>query len=165
MSKHGKIFNTYKCKTAIEIGANCLIDGELLIFPPSGRIIVGDWCYLGKNSRIWANESLVIGNRVLISHNVNIFDSNTHPINPRLRHEHFRMISKKGHIATKFVKTKKIIIKDDVWIGANTTILMGVTIGEGAIIGANSVVLNNVAPYTIVVGNPAVFKKNVEDEK
>lgn len=57
------------------------------------------------------------------------------------------------------------IIGNDVWIGQNATILPGVQIGDGAIIGANSVVGSDVAPYTIVVGNPArVVKKRFDEE-
>ncbi len=57
------------------------------------------------------------------------------------------------------------IVGNDVWIGQNATILPGVQISDGAIIGANSVVGSNVAPYTIVVGNPArMIKKRFDDE-
>lgn len=57
------------------------------------------------------------------------------------------------------------IIGNDVWIGQNATILPGVQIGDGAIIGANSVVGSDVAPYTIVVGNPARMVKKRFDEE
>ena len=57
------------------------------------------------------------------------------------------------------------IIGNDVWIGQNAVILPGVHIGDGAIIGANSVVGSNVAPYSIVVGNPAKeIKKRFDNE-
>lgn len=57
---------------------------------------------------------------------------------------------------------KPIVIKNRVWIGMNATILPGVTIGEGAIIAAGSVVTKDVAPNTIVGGNPARFLKKIE---
>ena len=57
------------------------------------------------------------------------------------------------------------VIGNDVWIGQNAVILPGVHVGEGAIIGANSVVGSDVAPYTIVIGNPAkVLRKRFDDE-
>jgi virginiamycin A acetyltransferase len=57
------------------------------------------------------------------------------------------------------------VIGNDVWIGQNAVILPGVHIGDGAIIGANSVVGSNVAPYNIVIGNPAkVLRKRFDDE-
>ena len=57
------------------------------------------------------------------------------------------------------------IIGNDVWIGQNATILPGVHIGDGAIIGANSVVSKDVPPYAVVVGNPAVVKKYRFDDE
>jgi virginiamycin A acetyltransferase len=71
----------------------------------------------------------------------------TYPFNKNLKDCcHFT-----GHPATK----GDIIIGNDVWIGLNATILSGVTIGDGAVIGANSLVARDVEPYTIVAGNPA----------
>jgi len=62
-------------------------------------------------------------------------------------------------IADYQVSKGDVAIGNDVWIGAGVTILSGVTIGDGAIIGAGSVVVKDVAPYTLVAGNPAMFKK------
>ncbi len=57
------------------------------------------------------------------------------------------------------------VIGNDVWIGQNVTILPGIHVGDGAIIGLNSVVSKDVAPYTIVAGNPAVIiRKRFDDE-
>ena len=57
------------------------------------------------------------------------------------------------------------VVGNDVWIGQNATILAGVRIGDGAIIGCNSVVGSNVPPYTIVAGNPAkTIRKRFDDE-
>jgi len=58
-----------------------------------------------------------------------------------------------------------MVIGNDVWIGLDATIMPGVTIGDGAIIGAKSVVTHDVEPYTVVAGNPArVVKKRFDDE-
>ena len=57
------------------------------------------------------------------------------------------------------------VIGNDVWIGQNAVILPGVHIGDGAIVGANSVVGSDIDPYTIVVGNPAkALRKRFDDE-
>ena len=57
------------------------------------------------------------------------------------------------------------VVGNDVWIGQNVTVMPGVNIGDGAIIGANSTVAKNVEPYTIVAGNPAKFiRKRFDDE-
>ena len=70
-------------------------------------------------------------------------------------------IDLKGNPATK----GPVVIGNDVWIGMNSFILSGVTIGDGAVIGACSVVTRNVGPYTIVAGNPAkVIRKRFDQE-
>ncbi|MBD8084298.1 acyltransferase [Chryseobacterium sp. GCR10] len=64
------------------------------------------------------------------------------------------------------VKEEKVIIKDKAWIGFNSIILKGVTIGEGSIVGAGSVVTKSVPDWTIVGGNPAkIIRQITEDER
>lgn len=62
----------------------------------------------------------------------------------------------------QILKCKSVTVKKRAWIGANVTILPGVTIGEGAVVGSASVVTKDVAPHTVVAGNPARFIKNAE---
>ncbi len=97
----------------------------------------------------------MIGDRVLISHNVNIFDSLTHPVNARGRHDQFRAILTSGHPKKIDLGEQAVTIGADAWIGANSIILRGVTVGTGGIVGAGSVVTKDVPAYTIVAGNPA----------
>ena len=58
-----------------------------------------------------------------------------------------------------------LLLEDKVWIGINSTILPGVTVGYGSIVGANSVVTHDVSPYTVVGGNPAKFIKEIRLKK
>jgi len=60
------------------------------------------------------------------------------------------------------VKIAPVRIEDKAWIGFNAIILKGLTIGEGAIVAAGAVVSKDVAPYTLVGGNPAVFIRTLE---
>lgn len=142
------IINARKNSLKILIKNNTWIKGQLVVFH-NGKIEIGEYCIVGENSKIWAASEIKIGNRVLISHNVNIHDNNSHPIDALSRHEDFKKI-----ITTGFqdidLNAKPIIIGDDVWIGFNATILKGVTIGEGAIIGACAVITKDVPPFTIV---------------
>lgn len=107
----------------------------------SSDIEIGDGSGLGINSRI--SGKVIIGSNVMMGPCVSlyaqnhIFDRTDIPMN------------KQGFVSGN------IIIEDDVWIGANSIILNNVTIGKGAIVGAGSVVTHNVAPYSIVGGNPA----------
>jgi acetyltransferase-like isoleucine patch superfamily enzyme len=154
------INNNLDDKSKIIIGDNCDIRGELLIFGHGGEIIIGNYSFVGERSKIWSAKKITIGNRVLISHNVNIHDNNSHPIDAGLRHKDFVHIKKIGFQKENDLKESEIVIHDDVWIGFNASILKGVTIGTGAIIASGSVVTKDVEPYTIVAGNPAKFIKN-----
>lgn len=155
-----KIINLSKNKENVMIGSNTQIKGECLVYPETGKIVIGDYCYIGSDTRVWSAACITIGNRVLIAHNVNIHDNNSHPISITRRHDHYKYIIEKGHTSTKFnLSAADINIGDDVWIGFNAVILKGVTIGAGAIVAAGAVVTKNVLSKTMVAGNPAKFIK------
>lgn len=150
--ENAKVVNIQKCQNSIQIGANTIIGGEILVFKHGGQIDIGEWCYLGEGSRIWSAHSVKIGNRVLISHNVNIHDTNSHPRDPRERHEHFVEIFERGHPSVlPSVEASPVLIEDDVWIGMNSTVLRGVTIGKGSIVAANSIVTKDIPPQSIFI--------------
>jgi acetyltransferase-like isoleucine patch superfamily enzyme len=140
---------------AIRVGANSIVGGELLVFAHGGTIQIGDWCYVGEGARLWSAGAIHIGDRVLISHGVNIFDNLTHPLSPRARHAQFVAIATKGHPVDVDLEPLPIFIGNDVLIGANAIVLRGVAIGQGAVVGAGSVVTKNVSPNCFVAGNPA----------
>ena len=146
------------------IGDNSWICGTINMFSHNKNavLIIGADCYIGDESRIWCAKNITIGDRVLIAHNVNIFDTATHPIDKRIRYEHEKIVKKHGISADNYfdISESPVIIHDDVWIGCNCVILKGVEIGAGSIIGAGSVVTKDVPPNTMVAGNPAkVVKK------
>jgi acetyltransferase-like isoleucine patch superfamily enzyme len=164
--RDGKVVNVLGSKNAIQVGCNTIIVGELFTFGHGGSIEIGEWCYLSENSKIWSANSIKIGDRVLISHNVNIHDTNGHPIDSDTRHIHFRDLIANGFPREDTDTTSKpIVIEDDVWIGFNSTILKGVTIGKGSIIGASSVVTKDVPPNTIVAGNPAIIIRKINENE
>jgi len=148
--------------SAISIGKNCFIRGYLLVFHSGGRISIGDDSFVGPDTRIWSAKNIIIGNRVLISHNVNIHDNNSHPLNSIERHEDFVHMLSKGLRLQNNLHEKKIIIEDDAWIGFNCTILKGVKIGRGAIIGSCTLVNEDVPPYAVYVGTPGRIIKYVD---
>ncbi len=152
--RHGKV--------RIRVGENSRIEGELLVFAHSGEISIGDWCFIGPGTRVWSGASIQIGNRVMISHNVNILDNLTHPIDPEQRHLHFRHIMQQGHPEDVELGDLPVVIEDDAWIAASATVLRGVRIGRGAIIGAGSVVTADVSPMTVVAGNPARVIRKIQ---
>lgn len=152
-------------RSAIELGENTFVRGELLVYDYSGRIKIGDNSFVGQGSRIWSSSKITIGNRVLISYNVNIHDNNSHPLDPIERHKHYKHIMTNGLNWQISLNEHEIIIEDDVWIGFNSTVLKGVTVGRGAIIGSNTVVTNNVPENAIVIGNPGKILKIIEENK
>ena len=106
-----------------------------------------------------SNEKLIIGNYVSIAKNVQFILGGNHQIDTFTTYPLKAMYLEP--CCEQDATTKgEIIIEDEVWLGANSIILSGVTIGKGAIVAAGSVVTKDVPPYTIVGGNPAKFIKN-----
>ncbi len=155
LTSSARIRNIRGVDEYITVANHSVIAGELLVFAHAGSITVGDWCYVGEGSRIWSAATIRIGNRVMISHNVNIFDNLTHPLSATERHAHFRQIAVTGHPKFIDLAEKPVLIGDDAWIAAGAMVLRGVVIGEGAIVGAGAIVTSDVPPWTIVAGNPA----------
>jgi acetyltransferase-like isoleucine patch superfamily enzyme len=145
-----EINNFYGGPEKISIGKNSYIRGRLLTYGHGGKISIGDWCYVGTRTEIWSMKSVVIGDRVLIAHDVNIHDGTAHSINALERHKHFRRIIEKGHPFLESdlpgVNSSPVVIEDDVWISFGVTILRGVRIGKGSVIAAGSVVTQDVLP-------------------
>lgn len=150
-----RIENLSGSRHSVRIGDKCQVLGQLGAYCQGSKISIGKSCFIGENTRIWSFSSISIGNNVMISHGVNIHDSNAHSLSASNRREHFNQIFSTGHPAhLEDIPAIPIVIEDDVWIGFNAIIMKGVTIGKGAVIGAASLVTKDVAPYCIVGGNP-----------
>ncbi|TLM69758.1 MAG: acyltransferase [Actinobacteria bacterium] len=127
--------------------------GANFIFDPYGiysysRIEVGDNVYIGPGAQLMASNSLIkIGDNVMFGPSVSIVagDHNTSVVGKF-------MISVKEK---RDVDDLPVFIEDDVWLGARTTILKGVTVGRGSIVAAGAVVTRDVPRYSIVGGVPA----------
>jgi len=156
------IENAQNAPSKITIGKQSRINGNLMLFKHGGEINIGDYSYVGEDTRIWSAKRIKIGDRVLIAHNVNIHDNISHPLNSNDRHHDYLHILEKGFQENNNLREEEIIISDDVWIGFNSIILKGVTIGKGAIIGANTLITEDVPPFAVIVGNPARIIKYVD---
>ncbi len=153
--KQATVVNMQQDKSKIRIGNNARIRGELLVFPYGGEIQLGDLCYIGEGTKIWSGEKIVIGDHVAIAHNVNIVDF-AHETDYLVRAASIEKILTVGHPKEKGdIPTAPIVIQDYVAIYPNVSILRGVTIGEGAVISAGSVVMSDVPPFSLMLGNPA----------
>jgi maltose O-acetyltransferase len=148
LGPEGCIENFSQDLDAIAVGNNSYVRGRLLTYGHGGSIKIGEWCYVGIRSEIWSMSSISIGNRVLISHNVNIHDGSAHSVDAEERHAHFRHILTIAHPSETppGVISEPIIIEDDVWISFGVTILKGVRIGKGSVIAAGAIVTEDVPP-------------------
>lgn len=149
----------------IVVGQHSRVLGELLTFAHGGNIQIGEWCYVGEGTRIWSAASIVIGDRVLISHSANIFDNLTHPLRASARHEQIRKIFTRGHPCKISLDEQPVRIGNDAWIGAGAMVLRGVTVGEGGVVAAGAVVTKDVPAYCIVAGNPAVLIREIPPDE
>ena len=143
------------------IGADCIISCRFYFDRKNAQISVGDRCFIGK-SLIIAAHNVEIEDDVIMSWGITIVDHNSHPIMPELRAGE---VAKWAHGVKDWeqVKISKVTVKKKAWIGFNAIILRGVTIGEGAIVGAGSVVTKDVPDGAIVAGNPARVVRRVYD--
>ena len=110
-------------------------------------ISIGRNTSIGAYTMIFSSEKIEIGSDCMLGPFVNIMDSN-------------HGVSREKKMNQQKNITKPVIIRNDVWIGAKTVILPGVTIGEGAVIGAGSIITKDVESYKIVGGNPAKIIKD-----
>lgn len=79
--EQAEVVNLQQSKTNIKIGTNTHIRGTLLLFAHNGKINIGNNCYIGFGTQVWSANEITIGNDVLISHNCNIIDTNSHEEN------------------------------------------------------------------------------------
>jgi acetyltransferase-like isoleucine patch superfamily enzyme len=130
----------------VTIGSHVIVKAGARVCPtsPSASVSIGDWTTIGHHTFIFASTSIDIGSDCLIAPFCYLVDSN----------HGFR---RSALIREQPMTASPIRIGNDVWLGAGVTVLKGVSIGDGAVIAAGSVVNADVEPYTIVAGNPARF--------
>jgi acetyltransferase-like isoleucine patch superfamily enzyme len=137
----------FKGINPIHIGDYCSIRTGALLVPHCGYIKIGNNCSVGAYNILDGSGGLEIGDEVRIGPLVCIYSAN----------HNFQDLDQP--IYKQGLSLSKVIIKNNVWIGANATILAGVTIDSGSVIAAGSIVTKNVQSNVVVGGNPAKILK------
>jgi acetyltransferase-like isoleucine patch superfamily enzyme len=140
----------------IHIGNNVYLGGHIDVasarFLDNPKLIIKDGAELGWGVKLTVNREVVIEENARVSFDCRISDSDGHPREADLRMQNAPVNPR---------DIRAVRIGRNAWIGNGTHIMKGVTIGEGAIIGANSVVITDIPPYCLALGNPAeVYFKN-----
>jgi acetyltransferase-like isoleucine patch superfamily enzyme len=139
--------------------------GTMFDVGPNGRVTLGEFA-LVHGARIICDSEIVIGDYALISWNVVLMDSYRVPMDRRERRKELELVpTREKRLACAEVASKPIHIARNVWIGFDSCVLPGVSIGEGSIVGARSVVTHSVPPFTIVAGNPARVIREIPAEQ
>lgn len=138
----------------VSVGERCDVQAATIAFDrPGAEVKIGDRTFIGRSLLVSA-ESITIGSDVLISWGCTFADHDSHSTDFTLR-QHDVVNWLEGKKDWTHVRRSPITIGDKVWMGFNTIVLKGVTIGEGAVVAAGSVVTRDVPPWTMVAGNPA----------
>ena len=140
--------------------------GTMFDVGPAGCVKLGDYA-LVHGARIICDSEVTVGDYALISWNVVLMDSYRMPLSSLERRRELEMVpTRQQRVCMAAVEAKPIHIEPSVWIGFDACVLPGVTIGEGSIIGAKSVVNADIPPFTIAAGNPArVIREMSPSEK
>ncbi len=140
--------------------------GTMFDLGPAGRVTLGQFA-LVHGARIICDAEVSIGDYALISWNVVLMDTYRVPLDAGPRRREPELVpTRQPRLACAEVPARPVRLGANVWIGFDACVLPGVTIGEGSIVGARSVVAADVPPFTIVAGNPArVIRPLTEEER
>ena len=151
-------------KDNIIIDDNVMLLGCTIMSLCGGMVIIGKHSQIGQNSKIFAVDRIEIGNYTGIATNVTIVDNNNHPVNPEFRKYMFTTPHNSDARSWIHADYKPIKIGNNCWIGADSRIQKGVTIGDNSIVAACSVVTKDVPANCIAAGNPAKIVKTDIDK-
>jgi acetyltransferase-like isoleucine patch superfamily enzyme len=134
----------------ISIGDDVCISGALGIAAghviDNPELVIGDRAFIGHQVRFGVSRRITIGPSALIAQGCYLSDSDEHPLDADMRTKGFPPLD---------ADIREIRIGPKAWLGRGCYILKGVTVGEGAIVAAGAVVVSDVPPYCIALGNPA----------
>ena len=147
----------------IVVGDECVLGCMFTFESDEGFIQIGNRTFINSGTHLIARSDIIIGDDVTIAWGVWVYNHDSHSLDWQKRVADLRAVYEdlragRDFLASKdwtSVGTAPIRICDKAWIGMNAILLKGVTIGEGAVVGAGSVVTHDVPPWTVAAGNPA----------
>lgn len=156
-------------KKYVTVGKDCVLNCKIIFESSEGEVVIGDRVFIGT-SDIICREKVEFGSNIFVSWDCTFIDNDSHSLYYKDREDDISQLVKDFRCEKTFVenknwntvKSKPIKVCDNAWIGMKSIILKGVTIGEGAIVAAGSVVTKDVPSWTMVGGNPAKVIKEIE---
>lgn len=146
--EHSKVFNLWRITLVRmfggKIGAHCVIKSSCEIWQP-WKLTVGDYVALSEHVICYAVDKITIGHQTVISREAFLCCASHDVSSPIME-----------------LTYAPITIGSNAWIAARAIVMPGRTVGDGAVVAAGGVVVDDVAPWTIVGGNPAKFIKKRE---
>jgi len=144
----------------VYVGEDCNLNCNIFLLHPNAKVTIGDRVFIGTNTMLFVYEEVIIENDTMFSWGCTVIDNNSHSLLSEGRKTDV-LDWNKGQQFKNWdnVIKKPVKICEKSWIGFNSIISKGVTIGEGSIVASGSVVTKSTEPYSIVGGNPAIFIK------
>lgn len=150
---------------SVSAGENCVLGCSIVVENDKGSIVIGDNTYISGGTTIISACGVKVGSDVLIAWGCTIVDHDSHSLDWTERARDVaswrKGIAAGGLTTAATLKNWAVVpmaavhIGDKAWLGFNVIVLKGVTIGEGAVVAAGSVVTKDVSPWTLAAGNPA----------
>jgi acetyltransferase-like isoleucine patch superfamily enzyme len=148
---HGNVLSALQ-EGRLEVGEHTVLEpGVWLTAPGSARIRIGSGCFLNLGVMVASQELVEIGDHCMLANGCFVSDA-SHRFDDPIKPVPWQGFTTKGPTR----------IGDNVWCGAHVVITSGVTVGERCVIGANSVVTNDIPPFSIAAGSPARVLRRIE---
>jgi acetyltransferase-like isoleucine patch superfamily enzyme len=148
----------------LSVGTMSRVETRIAMERSGATLTIGSRSFIGEG-QISCASRVEIGDDVMVAWGTSIFDHSSHSLRFSERANDVKdwMLGQKNW---NVVETAMVRVEDKAWVGYGCTLLPGITVGEGAIVGAGSVVTRDVPPWTVVAGNPArVIRELTQDER